>query len=170
MLTRLYIKDFALIEEAVIEFGPGLNVVTGETGAGKSILIGALNSILGGPVNADLVRKEASSCAVEGFFELDDQGQIARLADLGVLLEDGQLILRREVRSQGRSRAFVNGQGQPIKQLKQIGSILVDLHGQTRNTNRCSTPSSTPAFSTRLPASTTSAASWASTGALTAIA
>ena len=130
MLTRLHIKDFALIEEAVIEFGPGLNVITGETGAGKSILIGALNSILGGPVNADLVRKEASSCAVEGFFELDDQGQIARLADLGVLLEDGQLILRREIRGQGRSRAFVNGQGQPIKQLKQIGSILVDLHGQ----------------------------------------
>jgi len=130
MLTRLYIKDFALIEEAIIEFGPGLNVVTGETGAGKSILIGALNSILGGPVSAELVRKGANSCAVEGFFELDDQDQIARLADLGVLLEDGQLILRREIRDQGRSRAFVNGQGQPIKQLKQIGAILVDLHGQ----------------------------------------
>ena len=130
MLTRLYIKDFALIEEAAIEFGPGLNVVTGETGAGKSILIGALNSILGGPVNAELVRKGASACAVEGFFELNDQGQVARLADLGVLLEDGQLILRREIRGRGRSRAFVNGQGQPIKQLKQIGSILVDLHGQ----------------------------------------
>ena len=130
MLTRLYIKDFALIEETVIEFGPGLNVITGETGAGKSILIGALNSILGGPVNADLVRKGASSCAVEGFFELDDQDQIARLADLGVVLEDGQLILRREIRARGRSRAFVNGQGQPIKQLKQIGAILVDLHGQ----------------------------------------
>ena len=130
MLTRLYIKDFALIEEAVIEFGPGLNAVTGETGAGKSILIGALNSILGGPVNAELVRKGASSCAVEGFFELEDQDQVARLADLGVVLEDGQLILRREIRGQGRSRAFVNGQGQPIKQLKQIGTILVDLHGQ----------------------------------------
>ena len=60
MLTRLYIKDFALIEEAVIEFGPRLNVITGETGAGKSILIGALNSILGGPVRAELVRKGAS--------------------------------------------------------------------------------------------------------------
>ncbi len=130
MLTRLYIKDFALIEEAVIEFGPGLNVITGETGAGKSILIGALNSILGGPVNAELVRKGASSCSVEGFFELDDKNQAARLADLGVSLEDGQLILRREIRGQGRSRAFVNGQGQPIKQLKQIGAILVDLHGQ----------------------------------------
>ena len=130
MLTRLYIKDFALIEEAALEFGPGLNVVTGETGAGKSILIGALNSILGGPVNAELVRKGASAGAVEGFFELDDQDQVARLAELGVVLEDGQLILRREIRARGRSRAFVNGQGQPIKQLKQIGAVLVDLHGQ----------------------------------------
>ena len=130
MLTRLYIKDFALIEEAVIEFGPGLNVITGETGAGKSILIGALNSILGGPGRAELVRKGASSCAVEGFFELDDPSQVGRLAELGVLLEDGQLILRREIRAPGRSCAFVNGQGQPIKQLKQIGAILVDLHGQ----------------------------------------
>lgn len=130
MLTRLSIQDFALIEEAVIEFGTGLNVITGETGAGKSILIGALNSILGGPVNAGLVRQGARSGAVEGFFELDDPDQLARLADLGVSLEDGQLILRREIRGQGRSRAFVNGQGQPIKQLKQIGAILVDLHGQ----------------------------------------
>ena len=130
MLTRLYIKDFALIEEAIIEFGSGLNVITGETGAGKSILIGALNSIVGGPVNAELVREGTSRCVVEGFFELDDQDQITRLADLGVLLEDGQLILRREVSGQGRSRAFVNGQGRPIRQLKQIGAILVDLHGQ----------------------------------------
>ncbi len=130
MLTRLYIKNFALIEEAVIEFGPGLNVITGETGAGKSILIGALNSILGGPTNAELVRNGASACTVEGFFELDDPDRVARLAELGVLLEDGQLILRREIRGQGRSRAFVNGQGQPIKRLKQIGAILVDLHGQ----------------------------------------
>lgn len=130
MLTRLYIKDFALIEEAVIEFGPRLNVITGETGAGKSILIGALNSILGGPVSAELVRKGASACAVEGFFELDDPSQVERLAELGVLLEDSQLILRREIRAPGRSRAFVNGQGQPIKQLKQIGALLVDLHGQ----------------------------------------
>jgi len=130
MLTRLYIKDFALIEEAVIEFGPRLNVITGETGAGKSILIGALNSILGGPVSAELVRKGASACAVEGFFELSDPSQVERLAELGVLLEDDQLILRREIRAPGRSRAFVNGQGQPIKQLKQIGALLVDLHGQ----------------------------------------
>jgi len=129
MLTRLHIKDFALIEEAEIEFGPGLNAITGETGAGKSILIGALNSILGGPINADLVRAGADKCAVEGFFEFPDD-QLDRLAALDVPLEDGQLILRREIHAGGRSRAFVNGQGQPVKALKQIGSVLVDLHGQ----------------------------------------
>ena len=129
-------------------------------GAGKSILIGALNSILGGPVSAELVRKGASSGVVEGFFELDDQGQVARLADIGVLLEDGQLILRREIRGQGRSRAFVNGQGQPIKQLKQIGAILVDLHGQHEHQSLLDPKLHAPLPRTRLPASTTSAASW----------
>ena len=129
MLTRLHIKDFALIEEAEIEFGPGLNAITGETGAGKSILIGALNSILGGPINADLVRDGADKCVVEGFFEFDDD-QTQHLAEIEVPLEDGQLILRREIHNGGRSRAFINGQGQPIKKLKEIGAALVDLHGQ----------------------------------------
>ena len=131
MLTRLYIKDFALIAETEIEFGRGLNAITGETGAGKSILIGALNSILGGPIHAGLVRNGADKCIVEGFFEFtDDDDQTTRLAEHDVHLEDGQLILRREIHGGSRSRAFVNGQGQPVKKLKEIGSILVDLHGQ----------------------------------------
>ena len=129
MLTRLYIRDFALIEEVEIEFGPGLNAITGETGAGKSILIGALNSILGGPSSAELVRDGADKCSVEGFFEFADE-QLPRLAALDVPLADDQLILRREIQAGGRSRAFVNGQGQPVKRLKQIGAALVDLHGQ----------------------------------------
>ena len=129
MLTRLYIRDFALIEEVEIEFGPGLNAITGETGAGKSILIGALNSILGGPSSAELVRDGAGKCSVEGFFEFADE-QLPRLAALDVPLADDQLILRREIQAGGRSRAFVNGQGQPVKRLKQIGAALVDLHGQ----------------------------------------
>ncbi len=131
MLTRLYIKDFALIAETEIEFGRGLNAITGETGAGKSILIGALNSILGGPIHTGLVRNGADKCIVEGFFEFtDDDDQTTRLAEHDVHLEDGQLILRREIHGGSRSRAFVNGQGQPVKKLKEIGSILVDLHGQ----------------------------------------
>ena len=131
MLARLYIKDFALIEEVEIEFGSGLNVITGETGAGKSILMGALYSILGGPTSADLVRGGADRCLVEGLLEFaDSDPALKRLQVLGCPLEDGQLILRREIRASGRSRAFVNGLSVPLKQLRQIGGALVDLHGQ----------------------------------------
>ena len=129
MLTRLHIRDFALIEEVEIEFGPGLNAITGETGAGKSILIGALNSILGGPSSPELVREGADKCSGEGFFEFSED-ELPRLAALDLPVADDQLILRREILAAGRSRAFVNGQGQPIKRLKQIGAALVDLHGQ----------------------------------------
>jgi DNA repair protein RecN (Recombination protein N) len=131
MLTRLYIRDFALIEEASIEFGPGLNVITGETGAGKSILIGALYSILGGPTSAEQVRGGADKFVVEGFFEFAQGDPVAaRLRELDVPLEDGQLILRRELQASGRSRAFAHGLGLPLRRLRQIGALLVDLHGQ----------------------------------------
>ncbi len=128
MLSRLYIESFALIERAEIEFGPGLNVITGETGAGKSILMGALNAILGAPASADLVRSGAEKCIVEGLFEtdVDDAGEDGG----GSLFEDGQLILRREIRAHGRSRSFVNGAALPFKNLHRLGRLLVDLHGQ----------------------------------------
>lgn len=131
MLTRLFIRDFALIEEAEIEFGDGLNVITGETGAGKSILLGALYSILGGPTSAELVREGAERCIVEGLMEFDAQSDILkRLRQIDIECEDGQLFLRREILSNGRSRAYVNGSGSQVKTLRQIGSLLVDLHGQ----------------------------------------
>jgi len=131
MLARLYVKNFALIREVAIEFGPGLNVITGETGAGKSILMGALYSILGGAASADLVRGGADRCLVEGLFELaDDEGAVARLQAIDCPLEDGQLVLRREIRASGRSRAFVNDLAVSLKRLRQIGAVLVDLHGQ----------------------------------------
>ena len=131
MLTRLFIRDFALIEKAEIEFGDGLNVITGETGAGKSILLGALYSLLGGPTNGDLIREGAERCVVEGLMEFDEHsGLIERLRAIDVECEEGQLFLRREILNNGRSRAYVNGSGSPIKKLRQIGSLLVDLHGQ----------------------------------------
>ena len=131
MLTRLYVKNFALIEETTIEFGPGLNVITGETGAGKSILIGALNSILGDQASADLVRTGADKCTVEGCFEFSpDHPTTVRLHSLGLDLQDGRLVLRREIHAAGRSRAFANDQALPLKKLKEIGAVLVDLHGQ----------------------------------------
>ena len=131
MLTRLFIRDFALIEKAEIEFGDGLNVITGETGAGKSILLGALYSILGGPTSGDLVREGAERCIVEGLMEFDERSDlIKQLQAIDIECEDGQLFLRREILSNGRSRAYVNGSGSPIKKLRQIGALLVDLHGQ----------------------------------------
>ena len=132
MLARLRIDSFALIDHVDIEFGAGLSVITGETGAGKSILMGALNSILGAPVSADLVRGGAKRCEVEGLFELhDDDDARQRLAAVDIELdEDGHLILRREIRAEGRSRAFINGAMVPVRRLREAGRLLVDLHGQ----------------------------------------
>jgi DNA repair protein RecN (Recombination protein N) len=130
MLIRLHIENFALIENADIELGTGLNIITGETGAGKSILIGALQSILGAPVAAETIRSGADHCVVEGLFEFDEESPAAgRLKLLDADLEDGQLILRREIRS-GRSRAFINGALVPQRRLREIGAVLADLHGQ----------------------------------------
>ncbi len=130
MLVRLHIENFALIENADIELGPGLNIITGETGAGKSILIGALQSILGAPVAAETIRSGAERCVVEGLFEFDENAPATqRLKLFDTDLEDGQLILRREIRA-GRSRAFINGALVPQRRLREIGTVLADLHGQ----------------------------------------
>ena len=132
MLARLRVASFALVAHVDIELGDGLTVVTGETGAGKSILIGALNSILGGPISADLVRGGAARCEVEGLFELDDdEAARRRLEEAGFELDDdAHFILRREIRAEGRSRAFVNGAMVPVRRLREAGQLLVDLHGQ----------------------------------------
>ncbi|MEC8991143.1 MAG: DNA repair protein RecN [Candidatus Latescibacterota bacterium] len=131
-LRRLRIDSFALIESVDIELGSGLTVITGETGAGKSILIGALHSILGASVSTELVRRGADRCRVEGLFEIDPNSTTAgRLAESGVELDDeGHLLLCREIRVEGRSRAFINGEMVPVRRLREAGRLLVDLHGQ----------------------------------------
>ncbi|MBT6148959.1 MAG: AAA family ATPase, partial [Gemmatimonadetes bacterium] len=130
-LSRLRIDSFALIESADIEFGPGLTVITGETGAGKSILIGALQSILGATVSTDLVRRGADRCRVEGTFDIRaDSATGRRLLEAGIELDEGQLVLCREIRAEGRSRAFLNGELVPVRRLREAGRLLVDLHGQ----------------------------------------
>lgn len=133
MLRTLHIRDFALIESLDVEFGPGLNCITGETGAGKSILVGALKLILGDRASTDVVRPGARKAVIEGTFELDEAGATGRavasmLADneIDVLPE---LILRREV-SGTQSRAFVNDTPVTVTLLRDLASELVDLHGQ----------------------------------------
>jgi DNA repair protein RecN (Recombination protein N) len=131
MLTELRVRDLAVIADARLDLAPGLNVLTGETGAGKSMLVDALALLLGERAAADLVRPGADRAAVEGAFEIEGgTGLASRLAELGVEPEDGRLILKREVQAAGRSRAWLNGSPVTVGVLSDVGRRLVDLHGQ----------------------------------------
>ncbi|MFH1007565.1 MAG: DNA repair protein RecN [Candidatus Latescibacterota bacterium] len=130
MLRGLHIQNFALIEDIDVEFEDGFNVITGETGAGKSILIGALSLILGDRSHSEGVRKGAKKSIVEGFFQLAGNDRAIRaLSDLGVEVDD-ELIIRREIEAEGRGRCFANDRAITARTLKTIGDLLVDLHGQ----------------------------------------
>jgi DNA repair protein RecN (Recombination protein N) len=133
MLERVRIRDLALVGEATIEFGAGLNVITGETGAGKSLLVQAISLLVGERADADAVRDGAPAAIVEGEFHLD--GEIARrvaelLASWSIEFDGETLILRREVQAGGRSRATVNQSPVTQAALKRLGELLADLHGQ----------------------------------------
>lgn len=131
MLRRLHVKDFALIEDVEIEFGAGFNVITGETGAGKSVLLGSLGLILGERGDTDMVRDGTTRCTVEACFEFPKgHPAVSRLEKTGVEVEDGELILRRELGANGRSRCFVNGLSATVATLRTTGNLLVDMHGQ----------------------------------------
>ena len=133
MLTELRVRDLAVIADVTLPFQPGLNVLTGETGAGKSMVVDALALLLGERASADVVRPGAEKTVVEGAFEFASavhRHLLAPFAALGVELEDGRLILKREVLREGKSRAWVNGSPTTIGVLAEIGALLVDLHGQ----------------------------------------
>ena len=131
MLVELRVRDLAVIADARLELGAGLNVLTGETGAGKSMLVDALALLLGERAESDRVRPGASRAVVEGAFEVADGGPLAAaLERLGIEPEDGRLVLKREVQAAGRSRAWVNGSPVTIAVLAELGRLLVDLHGQ----------------------------------------
>ena len=131
MLSELRIRNFALIDSLSVRLGPGLNVLTGETGAGKSIIVGALSLLLGERATADVVRAGAARASVEGLFDLSGAGEIVRrLDERGVEGEDGMLLLKREVAVEGRNRAWINGTPSTAGMLAQVGAALVSLHGQ----------------------------------------
>ena len=133
MLTELRVRDLAVIADVTLPFQPGLNVLTGETGAGKSMVVDALALLLGERASADVVRPGAEKTVVEGAFEFASavhRHLLAPFAALGVELEDGRLVLKREVLREGKSRAWVNGSPATIGVLAEIGALLVDLHGQ----------------------------------------
>jgi len=133
VLTELRVRDLAVIADVTLPFQPGLNVLTGETGAGKSMVVDALALLLGERASADIVRPGAEKTIVEGAFEFGTAAHrhlLSPFAALGVELEEGRLVLKREVLREGKSRAWVNGSPVTIGVLSEIGSLLVDLHGQ----------------------------------------
>lgn len=132
MLESLHIQNYALIDDIELEFGPGFNVLTGETGAGKSIIVGALNLVLGARASAEGVRDGADRARVDAVFRIGAPARdlAAALQESDIALEDGVLILSRVVTPDGRSRAYAGGVPVPLAVLAAIGDELVDLHGQ----------------------------------------
>jgi len=130
MLTELRVRDLATIADVTLHLGTGLNVLTGETGAGKSMLVDALALLLGERADSGSVRPGAAKTIVEGAFEGLDASTRRAIEALGLDTEDGRVIVRREVSAEGRSRAWVSGSPTTAAVLAQLGGLLVDLHGQ----------------------------------------
>lgn len=129
MLTNLYVKNLALIDEAEVSFGSGLNILTGETGAGKSILLGSINVALGQKFSKDMMREGTDSALVELIFQLDTDEQAERLKVLDIEPEEGQLIFTRKIKN-GRTMNRINGEACTVAQFRAAAALLLEIHGQ----------------------------------------
>lgn len=129
MLLNLHVKNLALIRESEVEFGPGLNILTGETGAGKSILLGSVQLALGGKMSREMIREHADYGFVELLFSVDDPRVEEKLKAMEVYPEDGQVLLARRV-MENRSVCRINGETCTMARMKQAASYLLDIHGQ----------------------------------------
>jgi DNA repair protein RecN (Recombination protein N) len=130
MLKKLEIQNYAIIDEIVIDFSKGMNIITGETGAGKSILMGALSLILGDRADSNVLLNREKKCYVEGSFQVNNRKQIKKSLHDFDLDTDDELVIRREIAVNGKSRAFINDTPVNLEQLRTISSMLVDLHRQ----------------------------------------
>nr|MCU0672962.1 AAA family ATPase [Myxococcota bacterium] len=130
MLTCLRVSNLAIIDELEVELGPGLNVVTGETGAGKSILITALQLVMGGKSRPELVRTGADEAVIEALFELGADPELRARLEAAELAAGDELVIRRVVQSEGRSRAYVNGRLATAAQLAVLAAGLTDISSQ----------------------------------------
>lgn len=130
MLMSLQVRDFAIVDRIAVEFDTGMTVLTGETGAGKSILVDALGFVLGERGNAQVVRAGAKRAEFSAQFDVSKLPVARAWLEEGSLDEDDECLLRRVINADGRSRAFINGNAVPVQQLKAIGELLVDIHGQ----------------------------------------
>ena len=131
MLTHIHIRNFAVIDEVDLELGAGLTVLTGGTGAGKSIVVDALSLALGDRADASIIRHGAEKAEITVGFETQQNEAVGRwLRDQEMEAADGECLVRRVIAREGRSRAFVNGHNLPLQNLRELGSLLVDIHGQ----------------------------------------
>ena len=129
MLNQLHIQNFALIQDLELNLKSGLNIITGETGAGKSILLGALGLLSGKRSDVSVIRGEAKKCVIEGTFRVDNYGLESFFEEHDIDFEKNTII-RREISSSGKSRAFVNDSPVTLSILKELGSFLIDIHSQ----------------------------------------
>lgn len=134
MLAELRLENYAVIDNVVVEFAPGLNLLTGETGAGKSILIDALTLLLGAKASTDIIRSGAERSVVSAVFELDSTKKVAQiLEENGLDSEEASLILRREIAAGGKGRVFVNNQPATVAVLRQLAPYLATIHAQNES-------------------------------------
>lgn len=133
MLRSLYIKNYALINSLEIDFEPGFSVITGETGAGKSIILGALSLILGQRADIKAIKQGESKCVIEGSFDVSAYDLKAFCEEKGIEYDPDSYILRREILSTGKSRAFINDSPVSLTDLKELGGQLIDIHSQHQN-------------------------------------
>src|ERR1017187_3959402 len=131
MLLELVVENYAVVERLRVHFHAGLNLLTGETGSGKSIVVDALGLLLGGRASADMIRTGEGRARVAGIFDVRDHTAIrALLEPAGLELEDGELLIEREVLASGKSRAFVGSRPVAVSLLKELAPYLADIHGQ----------------------------------------
>src|SRR3954449_10421741 len=131
MLLELVVENYAVVERLRIHFHAGLNLLTGETGSGKSIVVDALGLLLGGRASADMVRTGAPRSRVAGIFDVRELSSVRRLLEpLGLEVEEGELLIEREILATGKSRAFVGSRPVAVSLLKELAPLLADIHGQ----------------------------------------
>lgn len=133
MLLELRVENYAVIDTLAVEFSPGLNLLTGETGAGKSILIDALSLLLGEKSSSEVIRHGAEKAVVSGVFEIEDKALVSLLEHNGIDSEETQLIVKREIAAGGKGRVFVNNQPATVALLRQLAARLASIHAQNEN-------------------------------------
>ncbi len=133
MLSELYIENLAVIQKAEIPLTESFNVFTGETGAGKSILVGGINAVLGKRISRDMVRSGCEKAIVSAMFRHLTPGTVRKLSELGISCEDDELMITREISADGGSSARINSKAAPISAVRELGETLIDVHGQHDN-------------------------------------